>query len=91
MADILKKRKRSVGLGGRRPFGIIAKLRSYFFAGLLAVTPIGITIWLCWVLLHFVDSRVTPLVPQAYNPNTYLNSYLPVSYTHLTLPTKRIV
>ena len=77
MADILKKRKRSVGLGGRRPFGIIAKLRSYFFAGLLAVTPIGITIWLCWVLLHFVDSRVTPLVPQAYNPNTYLNAYLP--------------
>ena len=77
MADILKKRKRSVGLGGRRPFGIIAKMRSYFFAGLLAVTPIGITIWLCWVLLNFVDSRVTPLVPQAYNPNTYLNAYLP--------------
>jgi len=69
--------KRSVGLGGRRPFGLFARLRSYFLAGLLAVAPIGITLWLCWVLLTFVDARVTPLIPHHYNPNTYLNEYLP--------------
>jgi uncharacterized membrane protein len=72
-----KKDKRSVGLGGKRPFGMIARLRSYFFAGLLAVAPIGITLWLCWVLLKFVDARVTPLIPHAYNPNTYINPYFP--------------
>lgn len=66
-----------MGLGGRRPFGVIARLRSYFFAGLLAVAPIGITLWLCWVLLKFVDARVTPLIPYAYNPNTYINPYFP--------------
>ncbi len=69
--------KTSVGLGGRKRFGVIAKLRSYFLAGLLAVAPIGFTIWLCWVLLKFVDSKVTPFIPEAYNPNTYLNPYLP--------------
>ena len=69
--------KRSVGLGGRKRFGLIARLRGYFLAGLLAVAPIGFTLWLCWVLLEFVDSRVTPLIPEAYNPNTYLNTYLP--------------
>jgi len=72
-----KKDKRSVGLVGKRPFGMIARLRSYFFAGLLAVAPIGITLWLCWVLLKFVDARVTPLIPHAYNPNTYINPYFP--------------
>lgn len=56
---------------------MIARLRSYFFAGLLAVAPIGITLWLCWVLLKFVDARVTPLIPEAYNPNTYINPYFP--------------
>ncbi len=56
---------------------MIARLRGYFFAGLLAVAPIGITFWLCWILLKFVDTRVTPLIPQAYNPNTYINPYFP--------------
>jgi len=77
MAKKPRKDKRSVGLGGKRPFGMIARLRGYFFAGLLAVAPIGITFWLCWILLKFVDTRVTPLIPQAYNPNTYINPYFP--------------
>lgn len=78
MAKITRRNgKRSVGLGGRRPFGLFARLRGYFLAGLLAVAPIGITLWLCWVLLTFVDARITPLIPHHYNPNTYLNEYLP--------------
>lgn len=77
--------KRSVGLGGRRPFGIMARLRGYFFAGLLTVAPIGFTLWLCWVILKFIDSRVTPLIPDAYNPNTYLNPYMPYGIPGLGL------
>lgn len=77
MVDKQKRTTKTVGLGGRRRFGVIARLRGYFFAGLLAVTPIGITLWLCWVLLKFVDARVTPLIPQAYNPNTYIDPYFP--------------
>ena len=80
MADDEKKpdkRKDRVGLGGRKRHGIVARLRGYFFAGLLTVAPIGLTLWLFWVLLKFVDGRITPLIPQNYNPNTYLHSIIP--------------
>ncbi len=80
MADDEKnqhKRADRVGLGGRKRHGIVARLRGYFFAGLLTVAPIGLTIWLFWVLLKFVDSRITPLIPQNYNPNTYLDAVVP--------------
>jgi len=80
MADDEKKqRKREdrVGLGGRKRHGIAARLRGYFFAGVLTVAPIGLTLWLFWVLLKFVDSRITPLIPQNYNPNSYLHAVVP--------------
>jgi uncharacterized membrane protein len=48
------------------------RLRSYFFAGLLVTAPVGITFWIAWVILSFIDARVTPLIPVDYNPNTYL-------------------
>jgi uncharacterized membrane protein len=85
MANRKTRTNKSVGLGGRRRFGLIARLRGYFFAGLLAVAPIGITLWLCWILLKFVDARITPLIPQAYNPNTYINPYFPHEITGVGL------
>lgn len=80
MANNAKKRNKSrnrVGLGGRKRHGIAARLRGYFFAGLLTVAPIGLTFWLFWVLLKFIDSRITPLIPHNYNPNTYLHAIIP--------------
>ncbi|MEP4380606.1 MAG: DUF502 domain-containing protein [Alphaproteobacteria bacterium] len=71
------RRRDRVGLGGRKRHGIVARLRGYFFAGLLTVAPIGLTLWLFWVLLKFVDARITPLIPQNYNPNTYLHALVP--------------
>ena len=72
-----RERKDRVGLGGRKRHGIAARLRGYFFAGLLTVAPIGLTLWLFWVLLKFVDARITPLIPQNYNPNTYIHAVVP--------------
>lgn len=57
--------------------GLIAHLRGYFVAGLLVVAPVGLTVWIAWKFLTFVDARVTPLIPQAYNPNTYLDAVTP--------------
>jgi uncharacterized membrane protein len=73
----LNKIKDRVGLGGHKRHGIVARLRGFFFAGLLTVAPIGLTLWLFWVLLKFVDTRITPLIPQNYNPNTYLHAIVP--------------
>jgi uncharacterized membrane protein len=53
------------------------KLRNYFLAGILVTAPISITIYLTWTFLQFLDNKITPLIPEAYNPNTYLPFSLP--------------
>jgi uncharacterized membrane protein len=52
-------------------------LKANLFTGILVTAPISITIYLTWVFLVFVDSKVTPLLPHAYNPNSYLPFSLP--------------
>jgi uncharacterized membrane protein len=63
------------GDGGK--LDLLKRLRNYFFAGVLVTAPIGITIWLAWSLVSFVDDRVMPLIPQKWNPETYLPFSLP--------------
>ncbi len=63
--------------GPRKPHPIAARLRTYFFAGVLVVAPIGITLYIAWLILDFVDSRIIPLVPPRYNPETYLPFDIP--------------
>jgi uncharacterized membrane protein len=38
----------------------------------LITAPIGITVWLSWKFVSFVDSQVTPLIPPRWNPESYL-------------------
>ena len=52
--------------------GMMARLRAYFFAGVLITAPISITVYLAWIFVNFVDNQVTPLIPAKYNPETYL-------------------
>jgi len=54
----------------RMSFG--QRTRAYFFAGVLITAPIFITVYLSWLFIGFVDSKVTPLIPLKYNPETYL-------------------
>ena len=56
---------------------LIARLRAYFFAGILITAPIAITIYLAWLFVSFVDSRVTPLIPDRFNPESYLPFAIP--------------
>lgn len=53
------------------------RLRAYMFAGILVTAPIFITFYLAWLLVTFVDSKITPLIPATYNPETYLPFALP--------------
>ena len=57
--------------------GIMGKLRNYFMAGILVTAPISITIYLGWLFVTFVDGKVTPLIPKAYNPENYLPFAIP--------------
>jgi uncharacterized membrane protein len=57
--------------------GLAARLRAYLLAGIVITAPISITFYLAWLFVSFVDSKVTPLIPAAYNPTTYLPFGLP--------------
>src|SRR5690348_6136342 len=56
---------------------LMQRLRAYFLAGVLMTALIGITVYLAWLFLAFVDARVVPLIPDRYNPETYLPFSVP--------------
>jgi len=56
---------------------LFARLRAYFFAGVLVTAPIGITVYLAWSVVSWVDESVLPLLPSKYNPETYLPFSVP--------------
>ena len=62
--------------GGKR-VRVGVRLRRYFFAGILITAPIVITFYISWLLIRWVDSRITPLLPDADNPETYLPFAIP--------------
>ena len=52
--------------------GFGQRVRAYFFTGILITAPLFITGYLAWLFIGFVDAKVTPLLPQQYNPESYL-------------------
>ncbi len=63
--------------GKPRKTSLLARLRTYFLAGIIVTAPVSITLYLSWIFITFVDSKVTPLIPEKYNPETYLPFSLP--------------
>jgi uncharacterized membrane protein len=59
------------------PISLRRNLRGYFLAGILVTAPIGITFYFAWLIVAWVDSKVTPLLPPLYNPETYLPFSVP--------------
>lgn len=57
--------------------GLLARLRAYFIAGVLVTAPFGITLYLAWFVVSFVDERVTALLPPRFNPESYLPFSVP--------------
>jgi len=54
-----------------------ARLRAYFFAGILVTAPAAITFYTAWLLISFIDKQVTGLLPAPYNPNEFLPFSVP--------------
>ena len=76
--------------GRRMRLRIVRHIRAYFFAGVLVTAPIAITFYLAWLIINWIDSKITPLIPAAYNPETYLPFGIPglgllISFVLLTL------
>ncbi len=67
-------------LGGNRHFsslGFAVRLRNYFLTGVVVVGPVAITVYLVWWFIKLVDGWVKPLIPEVYNPETYLPFAIP--------------
>jgi uncharacterized membrane protein len=63
------ERPKSLGLG--------ARLRNYFLAGILITAPVGLTVYIAWLFITWVDDGVFALLPPKYNPETYLPFSIP--------------
>ncbi|MEX0693766.1 MAG: DUF502 domain-containing protein [Rhodospirillales bacterium] len=61
----------------RSRMSVSQRLRAYMFAGILVTAPIFITFYLAWLFVTFVDSKINPLIPAKYNPETYLPFAVP--------------
>ena len=59
----------------RRP-GLFARLRASFLTGLVVIAPVGLTIWLVWSVVGWIDGFVLPLVPGTYQPDKLIQTYL---------------
>ena len=59
------------------PRGFMGRLRNYFLTGLVVAGPVAITIWITLWLINLIDGWVKPLIPQAWNPNSYLPFAVP--------------
>jgi len=61
----------------RRP-GLIARLRTAFLTGLVVIAPVGLTVWLIWSVIGWVDGFVLPFVPNTYQPEALINRWLDI-------------
>ena len=55
----------------------MSKLRSWFFTGILVLTPAILTVYVVWSFITFIDNLVVPIVPDAYQPSNLLPFSLP--------------
>jgi uncharacterized membrane protein len=51
---------------------IFGALRASFLTGLVVIAPIGLTIWLIWSIIGWIDGWVLPLVPARFLPEQYI-------------------
>lgn len=58
-----------------RKRGFFAGLRASFLTGLIVVLPVGLTIYLIWTVIGWIDAWVLPLVPHAWQPDTLLKDH----------------
>ncbi len=54
---------------------MFAGLRSSFLTGLVVVLPIGLTIYVVWAVIGWIDGWILPLIPSAYQPEALMKRW----------------
>lgn len=60
-----------------RKTGLMARLRNYFFTGLVVAAPIGLTVYITSWFVELVDTWFVPLIPAQYRPGTVMPFDIP--------------
>ena len=54
-----------------------ARLRSWFFTGLVVFGPVAVTAYVAWWVVNTIDNWVTPWLPANLSPDAYLPFHVP--------------
>lgn len=60
--------------------GFFASLRASFLTGLVVVLPVGLTLYLVWAVIGWIDGWILPLIPAYWQPDAVLLRYLGPEY-----------
>ena len=52
---------------------LLGAFRASFLTGLVVVLPVGLTLWLTWSVIGWLDGWILPLIPAAYQPEAIVN------------------
>ena len=53
---------------------IFSGLRNSFLTGIVVIAPVGLTLWLIWSVIGWIDGFVLPFIPGSYQPENFLKS-----------------
>ena len=54
----------------------ISGFRNSFLTGVVVIAPVGLTVWLVWTVIGWVEGFVLPFVPSQYQPEELLKAIL---------------
>lgn len=60
--------------------GFLASLRASFLTGLVVVLPIGLTIYIVWAFIGWLDGWILPLIPAFYQPDAVMGRWFGPEY-----------
>ncbi len=61
--------------GRPKPPGLFSRLRAAFLTGLVVIAPVGLTIWLIWTVVGWIDGFVLPFIPGAWQPDKLIQNW----------------
>lgn len=54
---------------------VLAAFRASFLTGLVVVLPVGLTIYVVWGVIGWIDGWILPLIPAAYQPEALMQRF----------------
>lgn len=65
--------------------GLLARLRTWFLAGLLITAPVALTLYVTFGIVHWVDDLIGPLIPPQHRPEVYFHLPFQIPGTGLVI------